>query len=295
MFLKYQHLERLGTEEVEGIQSGICYVFPKLDGTNAQVWVDNEGNLQAGSRNRQLSVENDNAGFYSWVLENKEMFLPFFEAHPKKRLFGEWLVPHSLKTYRDDAWRKFYIFDVVDEQGDHVHYNTYKEWLDKFQLTYLPPIAIVRNGTDEQLRKCCDKNVFLIQEDKGVGEGVVVKNYGWRNRFGRETWAKIITNAFKEVHHREMGAPELGGQSLEERIVDEFVSEHLVGKVYDKIKNEDGWSSKAIPRLLNTVFYDLIREEMWEILKKHKNPKIDFQFLQRLTIQKVKDLKKELF
>ena len=223
------------------------------------------------------------------------MFLPFFETHPNKRLYGEWLVPHSLKTYRSTAWRRFYVFDVVDEQGDHVHYDAYKPWMDEFGFDYLAPIAIVRNGTDEQFRKCCDKNVFLIQEGKGVGEGVVIKNYGWRNRFGRETWAKIITNAFKEVHHREMGAPELGGQSLEEKIVDEFVSEHLVDKVYEKIKNEDGWSSKAIPRLLNTVFYDLIREEMWEILKKHKNPKIDFQFLQRLTIQKVKELKKELF
>jgi len=28
---KYMHLERLGTSEVEGIENGVCYVFPKLD------------------------------------------------------------------------------------------------------------------------------------------------------------------------------------------------------------------------------------------------------------------------
>ena len=32
-FQKYMHVERLGKEEVEGITSGKCYVFPKLDGT----------------------------------------------------------------------------------------------------------------------------------------------------------------------------------------------------------------------------------------------------------------------
>ena len=43
MFVKYMHLERYGNEEVDGIEQGTTYVFPKLDGTNAQVWVDGEG------------------------------------------------------------------------------------------------------------------------------------------------------------------------------------------------------------------------------------------------------------
>ena len=294
MFIKYQHLERLGTEEVEGIQSGECYVFPKLDGTNAQVWVNDHGELCAGSRNRELTADKDNSGFFRWVTENRELLLPFFENHPTKRLFGEWLVPHSLKTYREDAWRRFYIFDVYDTEGA-IHYNDYKPWVEGFGLDYLAPIAIVRNGTEEQFRKLCEKNVFFIQEGKGVGEGVVIKNYGWRNRFGRETWAKVITNSFKEVHHKEMGAPVLGGSSLEEGIIGDFVTDHLVDKAYEKIKNGDGWSSKSIPRLLHTVYYDLIKEELWEILKKHKNPKIDFKHLQRLTMQRVKDLKPDLF
>ena len=39
-FKKYQHIERLGTLEVEGIELGTCYVFPKIDGTNGSnlVW-----------------------------------------------------------------------------------------------------------------------------------------------------------------------------------------------------------------------------------------------------------------
>lgn len=68
-FTKYMHLERIGTSEVEGIEDGLTYVFPKLDGTNASVWLNEEGEVQAGSRNRHLSIGADNAGFLAWVLE----------------------------------------------------------------------------------------------------------------------------------------------------------------------------------------------------------------------------------
>ena len=39
-FHKYMHLERFGTDEVDGIEFGQTYVFPKLDGTNGQVWLN---------------------------------------------------------------------------------------------------------------------------------------------------------------------------------------------------------------------------------------------------------------
>jgi hypothetical protein len=58
-FKKYQHIERLGTTEVQNIELGECYVFPKIDGTNASVWLNN-GEVQAGSRNRHLSFDSDN-------------------------------------------------------------------------------------------------------------------------------------------------------------------------------------------------------------------------------------------
>lgn len=300
MFLKYMHLERYGNEEVDGIEQGTTYVFPKLDGTNAQLWVDPEGNLKAGSRNRQLQLDNDNAGFYNAMIRDDKI-LSLFEGFPELRLYGEWLVPHSLKTYRDDAWRKFYIFDVYNvETGEIYHYDRYKEILDAYELDYLAPIAIVKNGTREHYEKCLEKNVFLIKDGMGVGEGIVIKNYEWQNKFGNTVWAKMITNGFKEIHHREMGAPIIGGETIEERIVNDYVDAHLIDKVVAKIENDRvdcdmAFNPRDIPRLLQTVFYDLVNEELWNIIKKHKNPKIDFAYLQRLTITKVKETRKDIF
>ena len=110
-FKKYQHIERFGTDEVDGIEFGECLIFPKIDGTNSSVWLDADGNLKAGSRKRELSLKQDNAGFYTYILEHENV-KKYLMKHPTHRLYGEFLVPHSLKTYRDDAWRKFYIFDI---------------------------------------------------------------------------------------------------------------------------------------------------------------------------------------
>ena len=107
-FNKYQHIERFGTDEVENIEFGRCFIFYKIDGTNGQVYLDADGNIKAGSRNRVLTLENDNANFYQYVLQN-ERIKKYLEKHPNHRLYGEWLVPHSIKTYRKDAWRRFYI------------------------------------------------------------------------------------------------------------------------------------------------------------------------------------------
>lgn len=295
MFIKYMHLERFGNDEVDGIEMGEAYVFPKLDGTNAQVWLE-DGSIKAGSRNRVLTLESDNAGFYNAIIQDEKV-RNYLNDHPNFTLYGEWLVPHSLKTYRDDAWRRFYIFDVYCRASEtFLHYNDFKGTLDAYGLDYLAPLAIIRNGTREDFERCLEKNVFLIQEGQGVGEGIVIKNYTFTNRFGNVVWAKMVTNAFKEVHHKEMGAPLIGGISTEEQIVNQYVTSHLIDKVHAKIVVEEGgWKSQYIPRLLQTVYYDLITEEMWAILKEFKNPKIDFNFLQRLTIAKIKELKREVF
>ena len=187
-FEKYQHVERFGTSEVEGIEFGECYVFPKLDGTNASVWLDENGNIQAGSRKRHLSLESDNAGFCAWV-KDQENILNYLKENPTHRLFGEWLVPHSLRTYKEDAWRRFYVFDICEdlselahEQGEkfkYIHYNAYKPELEKHGIDYIPPVSIISNGSYEQFIKQLHNNVFMIEDGKGAGEGVVIKNYSF--------------------------------------------------------------------------------------------------------------------
>lgn len=62
-----------------------CTITEKLDGTNAQVYIDDTG-VYAGSRNRWLTVESDNFGFARWVKDNEAELRKFGNG----RFFGEW-------------------------------------------------------------------------------------------------------------------------------------------------------------------------------------------------------------
>lgn len=303
-FIKYQHLERLGTAEVQDIEYGECYVFPKIDGSNACVWM-RDGEVKAGSRNRELTLEQDNGGFYQWVLRQQNI-LNYLTENPHHRLYGEWLIPHSLKTYRPDAWRNFYVFDVCVDNNEieneyeskvrHLHYNEYKPLLDKYEIQYCPPISIITNGSYEQFINQLAKNVFLIEDGKGAGEGVVIKRYDYFNKYKRQTWAKIVTSEFKEKHAKEMGCSEIHGKlMIEEKIADKYTTTALVEKEYAKICTETDWSSKLIPRLLNTVYYSIVKEDSWEFIKENKNPTINYGTLQHFVFQFVKRRKPELF
>ena len=298
-FRKYQHVERFGTDEVDGINLGTCYVFPKIDGTNGSVWMVGD-EIRAGSRNRELSLDNDNAGFYAYILEHQGI-REYLKNNPAHRLFGEFLVKHTIKTYRDDAWRKFYVFDVCVDDGEeefsYLTYDEYKPLLDEYGLDYLPPLAIVRNGNYDHFTALLEKNDFLIKDGCGTGEGIVIKNYDYFNRFKRQTWAKIVTSEFRENHYKAMGSPEIQGSMMtEERIVEDYCTPSFIEKEYAKIVTEkDGWRSQYIPMLLGRVFSELIKEESWNFVKKYKNPKVDFKTLNTLVINKIKSVKSDVF
>lgn len=293
-FLKYQHLEKLGTTEVENIELGLCYVFPKLDGTNASVWFK-DGAIQGGSRNRHLSIDNDNAGFLEYA-HSCEHLNSLFKEYPHIRLYGEWLVPHAIKNYKDDSWRKFYVFDVCYNEY-YLPYDDYKEILEKFNINYIPCIAKVNNGSYDQFVNQLQYNTFLMVDGEGIGEGIVIKNYEVENKYGRKTWAKLVTSEFKEKRAKVHGGHKVQGKKLiEEEIANKFVTSTLVEKEFHKIENEQqGWTGKSIPRLLNTIYYCIVKEECWEFVKEFKNPSIDFKRLQHFVFEEVKKKKPELF
>ena len=298
-FIKYQHVERFGTDEVAGIECGVCHVFPKIDGTNGSVWLE-AGQVRTGSRNRALGEDGENQGFRA-AIEVDSRILAYLTEHPEHRLYGEWLVPHSLKSYRDDAWRRFYVFDVCMEtdEGEMVYlpYLIYQPMLETHGLDYIPLQAEIRNGTYEQLVKMLDSNTFLMKDGHGAGEGVVVKNYGYKNKYGRTTWAKFVRAEFKEIHIKTMGAPIInGGRMVEQDIAEKYCTDALIEKEYSKIVAEaGGWRSQYIPRLLSSILHAVVTENTWDVVKTFKMPTINFKTLNYMVIERIKTAKSELF
>jgi len=61
-------------------------VSEKIDGTNAQVFIGENGEFLTGSRNRWITPENDNFGFSRWAHEHKDELMQLGPG----RHFGEW-------------------------------------------------------------------------------------------------------------------------------------------------------------------------------------------------------------
>ena len=163
-------------------------------------------------------------------------------------------------------------------------------------MDYIPPLAKIKNGSYENFIHVLNQNNFFIKDGEGLGEGIVIKNYSYYNKYGRQTWAKIVSSEFKEKHYKEMGCPEKEGKLIEEEIVDKYCTKALIEKTYMKIHNEmEGWRSQYIPRLLDTVFYELIKEESWEFIKEFKNPTINYKTLKAFTTMRIKKDLSELF
>lgn len=310
-FRKYDHLERLGHPEVRDLDLGTIHVFPKLDGTNASVWFDGE-HVQCGSRNRVLSADADNHGFHAYVHGSSPEALALrmlVMGAPDIVVYGEWLVPHSLKTYRDDAWRRFWIFDVFNhDTGGYMPYESYGESFKAMGLDVITPLCTADNPSRTQLDKMLAANTFLVQDGAGSGEGIVLKNYAWRNQFGRQPWAKIVTTEFREKNTDAFGVRHIKGErDICAEIANELVTKAFAEKEYAKVvglvatdkgvdleldPDPDAFVAanrhKIIPRFLGTAYYELVREDIHTMLKKWRNPVIDFGRLQKLVTLRLK-------
>lgn len=312
-FLRYPHLERFGNDPVADIGYGTCHIFPKLDGTNASVWYKtiHQGEtgsslvLGAGSRNGVKTPENDNAGFAAWVksqcsygFEEGNPLEKFFCEYKKYILYGEWLVPHTIKNYREDAWKRFWIFDVFDtETMKMLPYEVYQPMLEKCGLDYIPCIKIINNPSYDNLLREAQNNSGFLLPDGATGEGIVIKNYTWVNKHHQQPWAKIVLNEFKDKFHAAMGASVLDNRSAALIITEKCVTQHLVDKEYAKIVNDNGgeFPKAKIPQLLHTVFYNVVTEELWDQLKTIKYGTVNFGELRALCFNETKKLCPQLF
>lgn len=98
LFKSFPKIPRLSREVV---------ITEKIDGTNATIWIDGDGDVWAGSKNRWLSPENDNYGFAKWVEVHEQEFNFLGETV----LNGEWWGQGIQRGY-GLAEKRFSLFNV---------------------------------------------------------------------------------------------------------------------------------------------------------------------------------------
>jgi hypothetical protein len=98
-------------------------ITEKIDGTNATIFIDEVGNIHAGSRTRWITPEDDNFGFAKWVAENSPELRKLGPGLHR----GEWWGNGIQRNYGLKE-KRFSLFNVL-------------RWADHGQEPQLMPTA----------------------------------------------------------------------------------------------------------------------------------------------------------
>lgn len=80
-------------------------ITEKIDGTNAQVFITDDGEMKIGKRTQYMTPQNDNHGFAQWCMDNKKELLTLGPG----RHYGEWWGKGIQRNYGLQE-RRFSLF-----------------------------------------------------------------------------------------------------------------------------------------------------------------------------------------
>jgi hypothetical protein len=220
------------------------------------------------SRNNQLfgGKESNLDGFYEWVQENiksEDLISGYI-------YYGEWSNRHKI-DYGENL-KKFFMFDVYSNIIECYHdLLVIKGEAERLGLTLAPIFYEGEYVSEEHIQSFAGKS--MLSPD-GVGEGVVVKNYSYTDRYGNQLFTKVVTKEFQEangVSFKEMKAKTdpisqfINGTVTEARIEKMFYKLVDEGKLKEDFAIED---MGIILKLLGSSVYDDVMKEEADSLAK---------------------------
>lgn len=299
VYKSYTHVEGLHKDACEGLlNNSAVYVSAKLDGTNACVWVDEDGKIKCGSRKREINVDDDNAGFAKWVYSDSDEAVKlreFLVQFPQYIVYGEWMGTSkfvgSIKDYDKEALGCFYIFDVFNTYNmEYLYEPEWRNLLAEYELEdyFVKLLAVLTNPTIEEVEKVAKENTFLLSNANHPGEGVVCKTLGWKNKYGHTVYGKLVLEEYKQ-NKAESKKVKVNEGEVEQNIVDLFLTDYEMSKTKEKVilacgvESFDNTNPKMVGRYLSTCYHDAILEECPNWAKKFKNATVNFGRLQYLA------------
>lgn len=294
-YKKYMHVERLGTDETEGLlDNEEVVVTAKVDGTNGVVFWDDEHNcVGVGSRNRVLSAEDDNAGFYAFVhgdSDEAKGLRAFVTEYPHLIIYGEWMgadkFTGSFKRYDRKFLNTYIIFDMYDTEQER--------YLDISDIAFLSGdydleeyivdmLAVLHHPTMKDIERVAKENHFLMPDNTLVGEGVVCRAIDWKNKYGRVTYGKLI---YKEFKSQGTNKSLSSNETVEREIVKRYLTDSELDKTMAKVcvifdaKEFDTKNYRMRGTYISLLWKDLL-DECADWVKKFRSPTVSFRTLER--------------
>lgn len=287
MFHAYTHVERIGKYEVKNILNGHVYVYPKMDGQNASIWSDNDGNIHCASRTREISIENDSADFAKYILtsesEEVKSIRNFCRDHKNYIVYGEYLGNPDRKnskflgTMKNYTEKGFYIFDIYDIYvDDFANFNYLSDYISKnYHYNKLVPcIGEFDNPSMDEISSCLRKNHYMLN-DSSIGEGIVIKQYpSYRDENNEIQCAKLISDEYYDLKAKKIrNKKAINPDDIINEFVETLCTKSFVLKERTKIINiigEDATTNAIIGRTINACIDALMKEEFWDFFRKRQ-------------------------
>ena len=281
---KYIDIERVKESYASTFEVGEPIVIQvKIDGSNASIAYDSKTNsLVAFSRRQALNEMNTLNGFWNYV---QSLDVKAFAEILGDRyiIFGEWLVPHSVK-YPEDMYKKFYMFDVWDRETEQ--YLTQEDSLAIFDRlkNYIPNyVHTLYNGHFipwEHTIAFLKENIY---GEAPCMEGIVIKRQDklWSKSSRLPYYVKVVNEKFSEVHSskpKTVDPEKLAAREAEQAAVAEVVTKRRIEKMLQKFEEDNlipsdwgGESMKQISKLLPKAVYEDCRKEELETVTAVEN------------------------
>lgn len=292
----YMEIEVLNREIGDKFHKGDRIIIQeKIDGSNVSFQYDSEtDSLQCFSRNQILSAENTLRGYYEWV-QKLDKELVKLVLGDRLRIFGEWLVKHTVK-YPEECYNTMYCFDVFDTENKcWLSQNEVKSLADKLGLNYVPVFYEGEFTTWEDYKQLVGKTEMGGE----IGEGIVIKK---QNDLSDDVaYTKIVHERFKEVwkkvrRHSESPEEKQEKKRLEE-LTETVVTPARVEKILYKLVDEgilpEDFSArdmKIIYKTLPSAVYQDCVKEVPEVVNQIEN---FGKFSNSVSIRLAKDILKK--
>ena len=190
----------------------------------------------------------------------------------------------------------FYLYDVYSHDLEVMIVNPedIRDWATTFGIPSVPVFQTLINPTIEDIDTFVGETYLAVTR----GEGVVLKNPDFINRFGRHAYAKRVCEKFSEVKPK----IKVSRDDVAQAIVDKFITEARVNKIIAGIANgkeTQGMihgdeavkpSMRWIGELLGRHWKDLWDEEIHAIIKFVRNDSFKISEVKKLHDIKVKKI-----
>ena len=275
---KYTKVVRYGKSETIDVlkQGDIISITEKIDGANASFRIDNTNDLGIScySRNNPLDEHNTLGGFYNWVRDN---IVPTKQLlNPNYIYFGEWLIKHKV-IYKEECYNNFYLFSIYDiDKEEYIDELLMRKEANRLRLKTVECFYYGEFRDYEHLKTFIGKS--NITEVINTGEGIVVKNVNYKDRFGKQMFVKLVTDKFAEVQKQKKPKnPCDEVVILTKQVVTKPRIEKILFKLVDENKLKEDYAIEdmgTILKLLIPIVYEDVMEEESDMFVNYEEEKV---------------------